>query len=179
MPCSSQAQRKFLTASQNAAEESPNGCPVPKPVGMKRVMLDQVGGKPLEKDEWADAQYVLFKGLEDAAGGLDLERAFHKFVYKSLEFIGDSVFVLGFDDVDTDFSKGNEIMEVLRKYITTPQMIVLMTANYSLLYDMAVQKFWNSFKNNNFIEDKIRQKLQILRDKGIIQFVSHGHYRKL
>jgi type II restriction enzyme len=33
--------------------------------------------------------------------------------------------------------------------------------------------------NNNFIEDKIRQKLQILRDKGIIQFVSHGHYRKL
>jgi len=115
-------------------------------------MLDQVGGKPLEKDEWADAQYVLFKGLDDATGGLELERAFHKFVYKSLEFIGKDSFVLGFDDVDTDFAKGYEIMEVLRKYITTPQIVVLMAANYSLLYEMANQKFWDSFQNKNFIE---------------------------
>lgn len=122
-------------------------------------MLDQVGGRPLEKDEWADAQYVLFKGLDDATGGLELERAFHKFVYKSLEFIGKDSFVLGFDDVDTDFAKGYEIMEVLRKYITTPQIVVLMAANYSLLYDMAVQKFWDSFKNNNFIESRGKKEL--------------------
>ena len=32
---------------------------------------------------------------------------------------------------------------------------------------------------NNHIPDKIRQQLQVLRDKGIIEFVSRGHYRKL
>jgi len=32
---------------------------------------------------------------------------------------------------------------------------------------------------NNHVKDKIRQQLQILRDKGIIEFVSRGHYRKL
>ena len=32
---------------------------------------------------------------------------------------------------------------------------------------------------NNHIPDKIRQQLQILRDRGIIEFVSRGHYRKL
>jgi type II restriction enzyme len=38
-----------------------------------------------------------------------------------------------------------------------------------------------SFKHpdNNYIKDKIRQQLQILRDRGIIEFKSRGVYRKL
>jgi type II restriction enzyme len=32
---------------------------------------------------------------------------------------------------------------------------------------------------NKHVKDKIRQQLQVLRDKGIIEFVSRGHYRKL
>ncbi len=46
-----------------------------------------------------------------------------------------------------------------------------------------VYKFENILKRkhptNNFIKDKIRQQLQILRDKGIIEFVSRGVYRKI
>ncbi len=34
------------------------------------------------------------------------------------------------------------------------------------------------YPNNNFIKDKIRQQLQILRDKGIIEFVGRGSYKK-
>ncbi len=30
---------------------------------------------------------------------------------------------------------------------------------------------------NHHIKDKIRQQLQMLRDKGYIDFVSRGHYR--
>ena len=33
--------------------------------------------------------------------------------------------------------------------------------------------------DNNHIKDKIRQKLQILRDKGILEFRGRGHYRKI
>lgn len=33
--------------------------------------------------------------------------------------------------------------------------------------------------NNSFVRDKIRQQLQILRDKNFIEFVSRGKYRKL
>ncbi len=32
---------------------------------------------------------------------------------------------------------------------------------------------------NNHVKDKIRQQLQVLRDKGIIEFTGRGHYRKL
>ena len=34
------------------------------------------------------------------------------------------------------------------------------------------------YPNNNFIKDKLRQQLQILRDKGFIEFVSPGNYKK-
>lgn len=35
------------------------------------------------------------------------------------------------------------------------------------------------YPNNNFIKDKLRQQLQLLRDKGIIEFLGQGKYRKL
>lgn len=46
-----------------------------------------------------------------------------------------------------------------------------------------IYKFENDLKlkhpNNNFIKDKIRQKLQVLRDRGIIEFVGRGNYKKI
>lgn len=35
------------------------------------------------------------------------------------------------------------------------------------------------YPNNNFIKDKLRQQLQLLRDKGFIEFSRRGHYRKV
>jgi type II restriction enzyme len=35
------------------------------------------------------------------------------------------------------------------------------------------------FPNNNFIKDKIRQQLQVLRDKGLIEFMGKGAYKKV
>lgn len=46
-----------------------------------------------------------------------------------------------------------------------------------------IYKFENFLKikypNNNFIKDKVRQQLQILRDKGLIEFIGRGKYRKV
>lgn len=41
------------------------------------------------------------------------------------------------------------------------------------------QKLKLKYPNNNFIKDKIRQQLQILRDKGIIEFIHRGNYKKV
>ena len=41
------------------------------------------------------------------------------------------------------------------------------------------QKLKIKYPNNNFIKDKIRQQLQLLRDKGIIEFVGRGNYKKV
>lgn len=46
-----------------------------------------------------------------------------------------------------------------------------------------IYQFENKLKvkypNNNFIKDKIRQQLQILRDKNIIEFIGNGKYKKI
>jgi type II restriction enzyme len=34
------------------------------------------------------------------------------------------------------------------------------------------------FPNNNFVKDKIRQQLQVLRDKGLLEFKGNGIYHK-
>lgn len=39
--------------------------------------------------------------------------------------------------------------------------------------------FKSKFPRNSFIKDKLRQQLQILRDKGLIEFTGGGSYRKL
>ncbi len=41
------------------------------------------------------------------------------------------------------------------------------------------EKLRSKYPNNNFIKDKIRQQLQLLRDKGIIEFVGRGNYKKI
>ncbi|MFZ1982482.1 MAG: DpnI domain-containing protein [Smithella sp.] len=35
------------------------------------------------------------------------------------------------------------------------------------------------FPNNNFVKDKIRQQLQVIRDKGLIKFKGNGLYQKI
>jgi len=45
---------------------------------------------------------------------------------------------------------------------------------YAFAYELQLKH-----PENNHIKDKIRQQLQVLRDKGIIEFISRGHYRKL
>ena len=41
------------------------------------------------------------------------------------------------------------------------------------------EKLKIKYPNNNFIKDKIRQQLQFLRDKGIIEFSGRGNYKKI
>lgn len=41
------------------------------------------------------------------------------------------------------------------------------------------QELKNKYPNNRFIQDKIRQQLQVLRDEGLLEFVSRGVYKKI
>jgi hypothetical protein len=45
-----------------------------------------------------------------------------------------------------------------------------------LRYKAELQK---EFPNNRFVEAKIRQSLQVLRDQGTLRFVERGHYKRL
>ena len=70
-------------------------------------------------------------------------------------------------------TKTNQINDSL-KYEATFDLIWTDNCTYELRNKLKVK-----YPNNNFIKDKIRQQLQVLRDKGIIEFVGRGNYKKV
>jgi type II restriction enzyme len=66
------------------------------------------------------------------------------------------------------------ILDILRYVDSIEEEIFTLDKMYSFEDEL---KF--KHPNNNFIKDKIRQQLQILRDRGIIEFISRGKYKKV
>lgn len=88
--------------------------------------------KDTDGDAWADPQFIMEEGLENAAQGVKLERHFHCFVEESLKFIEKDAFIIALDDVDTKVETGWPVLEVLRKYLTTPRLIVILSGDIEL-----------------------------------------------
>ena len=64
-----------------------------------------------------------------------------------------------------------EVMKVIDK---------IPTKDFSLSEIYKFEKYLKGkFPNNNWIKDKIRQQLQVLRDKGILEFKGSGKYKKI
>lgn len=116
--------------------------------------IEGIGKKGLY-DEWEDADYILEKGLERATSANDLERNFSKLVQKSLEILGKKCLIIPFDDVDTDFTKGWEILECIRKYLTSPVVLPIISGDISLYSFLVRKQQWTNLNNRIMdIEDK-------------------------
>lgn len=110
------------------------------------VLLDGVGNShPLTGDGWEDPLYVMQQGLEKAGAGKGLEQELDQFLMASLRFLNKKAFILALDDIDTDFKRGWEILELLRRYLTSPCLITIMTGDLEL-YSMLVRgQQWDKF----------------------------------
>lgn len=108
-------------------------------------LLDGIGADKIYGEDWQDAQYVLDRGLAHAASGTSFEPLFHDFIKQSLKFLNKSAFILAFDDIDTKFDRGWPVLETIRKYLTTPRLIVILSGDMDL-YSMLVRgQQWNNF----------------------------------
>ena len=92
--------------------------------------LEKIDSKLYEN--WDDDSYIIERGLEGVSAAYNLEDNFHKLVDLALEIIGKDFFVLAFDDIDVNMSKGWPVLEIIRKYLTTPKLIILLSGNLTL-----------------------------------------------
>lgn len=107
-------------------------------------LLDGIGGNRLYGDEWEDATWVMSQGLRQARKGRQLERKFNRYISESLKILEKEAFVLAFDDVDTNFEHGFSVLETIRKYLTSPQLILIISGDLDL-YGRLVRK--NIYRN--------------------------------
>ena len=124
-----------------------------KPVLRGLKIIDGIGKDNLY-EEWNDDDYISLQGVEQALDCNALEKNFHLYVRRALHLIRKKCLVIAFDDIDIDFKKGFEIMEMIRKYLTSPQIIVIITGDQSL-YTALVRKYqWQFFDQEYITKEK-------------------------
>lgn len=106
--------------------------------------LDHVG-LTYEEPQWQQDEYVMTRGMESVSDAFHLERNFHKLVNEALGIIGMDAFLLMFDDIDVDFRRGWTVLETIRKYLTTPQLIVVLSGDLELYSKNVRKQQWNNF----------------------------------
>ncbi|MDR0891127.1 MAG: hypothetical protein LBN24_00720, partial [Mediterranea sp.] len=114
-------------------------------------------GHPHE-ESWEDADYIMDRGISAVQAASDLEKNFTELVEYGLKILDKKAFLLALDDIDLDFQKGWPVLETLRKYITTPQIITLLSGDMEL-FDKAVRKMqWKNFGKALLINEGERLK---------------------
>lgn len=97
-----------------------------------------------------DAELFLDHGLERAADSQRLRGKLHCVVSSVCAMYGTDALVLAIDDADTKAELAMEVMECLRKYLDTPQVVTLVTGDLEM-YSLLVQ---NHFQKDFASEDK-------------------------
>lgn len=105
-------------------------------------MLDGVGGEHLKDNLWDSPELSLEKGLSNSKHGYKLEENFKKFVHMSLQVLNKSAFVLILDDIDTSLKEGRIILETIRKYLTSPELITIILGDIELYTTLVRQLQW-------------------------------------
>ena len=104
-------------------------------------------------ENWDDDLYIVERGLNNVKSAYDLERNFHELVDIALEILGKKFFVLVFDDIDVDMSKGWSVLETIRKYLTTPKFVIFLSGNLTLYsYNVRLHQ-WNQLKGMKTFEE--------------------------
>lgn len=117
---------------------------------------------------WHNHDFIMERGLNDVLAAFKLEDNFHALVNEALRILNKKAFVLALDDIDVNMRKGADVLEMIRKYLTTPKIITILSGNYKL-YSMNVRRIqWRQLKDNKNFE----------RDKDFTQMVNEleGHY---
>ncbi|KFN39254.1 MAG: hypothetical protein JU82_07855 [Sulfuricurvum sp. MLSB] len=105
-------------------------------------MLDGVGSEHLKDNLWDSPELSLEKGLSNSKHGYKLEENFKNFVHQSLQVLNKKAFVLILDDIDTSLNEGRLILETIRKYLTTPQLITILLGDIELYSTLVRQLQW-------------------------------------
>lgn len=96
---------------------------------------------------WHDPEHVMLKGLEAVKAAKELETNFNDIVEEALNILGKKAFLIVFDDIDVNFNNGWKVLETIRKYLTSPKIITLLSGDIKL-FSKAIRKYqWKNLGN--------------------------------
>lgn len=108
-------------------------------------LLDGIGKSSPYGEEWEDPTWIMSRGLRKASKGRSFEVKFQKYINEALNVLKKTAFVLAFDDVDTNFQHGRTILETIRKYLTSPQLILMISGDLELYGRLVRRNIYETF----------------------------------
>jgi hypothetical protein len=105
--------------------------------------IDGIGNSKF--GEWQDAEFVMQNELQAIHSARNLAKYFADFVEQSLEILNKEQFILFFDDIDVDSSKGYAVLETIRKYFVSDKLISFLSGDLKLYDALVRDKKWNNF----------------------------------
>ena len=108
-------------------------------------LLDGIGNTAAYGSEWEDASWVMSRGLEKARRGHSFERKLNAYLGRALALLHKQAFVLSFDDIDTNFAHGFTILETIRKYLTSPRLVIILSGDLDLYGRLLRQNIYKTF----------------------------------
>lgn len=124
---------------------------------------------------WEDPEFLMEKGMDSARRGMELERRFHHFLQESLELLGKKAFVLALDDIDTRPAIGWHVLEVLRRYFTSPQLVVILSGDMDLFKKLIekwqLEIFGLSFTSSKATLQEFKERVDGLTEQYLLKIL--------
>ncbi|SAL15426.1 hypothetical protein AWB69_00724 [Caballeronia udeis] len=136
----------------------------------RRQFQDLAGGLSLlaqGKNHLKDLDPELFLdwGLERAGHGLGFREKLHDLIETACQILKVDALALAFDDADTKFDSAIDVLEVIRKYLDTPRLIVLVTGDFELYSQLTRDVFHDRLGSRATIDKR--------RDAQRLKMIDH------
>ncbi|WP_447779109.1 hypothetical protein [Aeromonas veronii] len=106
--------------------------------------ISLLGNKEYTRD-FFDESLELNSLLANASDGLGLEEQFSKLLEQACTILECKAILVAFDDIDTQFNTGWQVLEAIRKYFNSPRLIVLMTGDLRLYSQLIRGKQYGNY----------------------------------
>lgn len=136
--------------------------------------LDNIGNK-YDSDSWQSERYIMEMGLTSVKAAFDLESNFRKLIDIALDILDKKAILISFDDIDVDFRKGWQVLEVIRKYLKSPRIITIISGDYNL-YSLNIRKQQFKYLGINANNANIVDHLQV---KTLLNSLEYQYFIKV
>lgn len=136
--------------------------------------LPSIDGVGRGYDDWQDPEFIMDKGLTAVQAAKELEANFHALLELGLKILGKKIFILALDDIDIDFRRGWPVLEMIRKYLTSPLIVTVISGDLELFSKAIRKQQWKNF-GKALLKNEAEQ-LRLIGDYNDLVTEMEGQY---
>lgn len=106
------------------------------------------------KPEYFSDALKLDAQLDYSIGGQDLSEIFEELVKRACEILGCNAILITFDDIDTQFDAGWDVLESIRKFFNSRKLVVVATGDLRLYSQLIRGKQYENYSKTLLDQEK-------------------------